>query len=97
MQTEARPREPISARDALRELVAHSVHSVKIRAYVDQFLNFDGVLGVFEVDHARTAQVGTGEVIYFDKPSEALLHALITVRAMKRDLLLEPVDSGHVI
>src|SRR5258706_8972745 len=96
MQTELRSTLQISARDALRELIAHSVLTVELHAYVHEFLNLDGVLAVFEVDHARTAEIGTGDVIYFDKPSEALLNALITVRAMKRNLVLESVDGGHV-
>jgi hypothetical protein len=85
----------VSARQALRELVALSVHGVELRTYVDEFLNSDGILAEFEIDHAGTAGIGTGEVIYFDKPSEALLDALVTARAMKANLLLEAVDGAH--
>jgi hypothetical protein len=53
----------VSATHVLRELVALSVHGVELRAYVDEFLYSDGILAVFEVDLARTAGVGTGEVI----------------------------------
>jgi hypothetical protein len=84
----------VSATHVLRELVALSVHGVELRAYVDKFLYSDGILAVFEVDLARTAGVGTGEVIYFDKPSEALLNALATARAMKEDFLLQAVDGA---
>jgi hypothetical protein len=86
----------VSARHALRELVALSVHFVELRAYVDEFLNSDGILAEFEVDHARTAGIGTGDVVYFDKPSEALLDALVTARTMKANLLLDAVDGTQV-
>jgi hypothetical protein len=85
----------VSARQALRELVALSVHGIELRTYVDEFLNSDGVLAEFEVDHARTAEIGTGEVIYFDKPSQALLDALVTVRAMKQNFPLDAVNGAH--
>jgi hypothetical protein len=34
-------------------------------------------------------------MIYFDKPSEALLNALVSVRAMKANLSLDAVDAAH--
>ena len=76
-------------------LIVLSVHFVELCAYVDKFLNSDGILAEFEIDHARTAEIGAGEMIYFDKPSEALLNALVTVRAMKANLSLDAVDAAH--
>jgi hypothetical protein len=75
-----------SAVRAFRELVALSVHSVELRAHVDKFFDSDGILAEFEIDHARTAEIGTGDVIYFDKASQYLIDALIAARAMKADL-----------
>lgn len=72
----------ISARDALREFIACARQSDEAFDYVIDFMLSDSVLADFRVDHARTAEIGTDELIYFDKPSDALLNALAKVREM---------------
>lgn len=58
----ASPKPAISARQALRELISLTVHAVELRTYVDQFLNSDGILAEFEVDHARTAEIASWSI-----------------------------------
>ena len=76
----------ISMNDAFGELISLAGRSVGCRAILRSFLDNPCELGIIKID--RTATDGAEQTVYFDQPSDGLLDALVTARALYKN------DSG---